>query len=123
MVGETARAGDALLRIGDLAALTVAAFIALAVTQLVPGAAPLPPDPVAVYWPPFVFSLLLWLASAWLHQVYEARSGSPWVELARVTSATALVGTVAAAAFFLAKYQVASRLTVVVYYAAAWMLL
>ena len=35
----------------------------------------------------------------------------------------ALVGTVAAAAFFLAKYQVASRVTVVVYYVAAWVLL
>ncbi len=123
MFRESARAGDALLRLGDLAALGIAAPIALAVTQLMPGAAPLPPHPFSVYGPPLIFSFFLWLGSAWLYQVYEARSRSPWAELGRVTRALALVGILAAAGFFLVKLQSASRMTVVAYYVIAWVLL
>jgi len=123
MFRESARAGDALLRLGDLAALGVAAPIALVMTQLVPGAAPLPPHPFSVYGPPLVFSFFLWMGSAWLYQVYEARARSPWSELGRVTRALALVGILAAAGFFLVKLQSASRMTVVAYYVIAWVLL
>src|SRR6266545_3333790 len=66
MFRESARAGDA-------------------VPRLVPGVAPLPADAFEVYWPPFAISLLLWMVSAWLYQVYEGRSRSPWFELGRVT--------------------------------------
>jgi exopolysaccharide biosynthesis polyprenyl glycosylphosphotransferase len=117
---ETARAGDALLRIGDVVAFTIAAPVAVAVTQFVPGASPLPSDPFAVYWPPFAISLLVWATSAWLYQVYQARARPPWVEISRVSYALGLVAILAAAGFFLAKAESVSRLAVGVYFALAW---
>ena len=123
MFRESARAGDAVLRLVDLAALAAAAPAALILSRLVPGVAPLPADAFEVYWPPFAISLLLWMVSAWLYQVYEGRSRSPWFELGRVTWALGLVALLAAAGFFLAKQQSASRLAVAAYYAVAWVLL
>jgi exopolysaccharide biosynthesis polyprenyl glycosylphosphotransferase len=117
------RAGDAALRLADLAAFTAAAPAALAVTQLVPGTAPAPADPFPLYWPPFAISVLLWMGSAWLYQVYEGRSRSLLSETWRVTHALALVATLAAAGFFLAKQHAASRATVVAYFVIVWGLL
>jgi exopolysaccharide biosynthesis polyprenyl glycosylphosphotransferase len=122
-VRENTRAGDALLRAGDIIALTFAAPAAIAVTQLVPGASPLPSDPVAVYGPPFAISLLLWATSAWFHQVYQARARPPWVELSRVTRALGLMAFLAGAGFFLVKARTVSRLAVGAYFVVAWVLL
>ncbi len=120
---ETARAGDALLRAADVTALTIAAPVALAVTQLVPGASPLPSDPAGVYGPPFMISLLLWATSAWLYQVYQARARPPLVEISRVSYSLGLVAVVAAAGFFLAKDHTVSRLAVALYFVLAWLFL
>jgi exopolysaccharide biosynthesis polyprenyl glycosylphosphotransferase len=120
---DTARAGDALLRIGDVVALTIAAPVAVAVTQLVPGASPLPSDPFALYWPPFAISLLLWATSAWLYQVYQARARPPLVEISRVSYALGLVAILAAAGFFFVKSEAVSRLAVGAYFVLAWVVL
>jgi exopolysaccharide biosynthesis polyprenyl glycosylphosphotransferase len=112
-----------LLRVGDIVALTIAVPVALGVTQLVPGASPLPEDPAAVYWSPFAISLLLWAACSWLYQVYQARARPPWVEISRVTHALGLVAILAAAGFFLVKDREVSRLAVGVYFVLAWGLL
>jgi exopolysaccharide biosynthesis polyprenyl glycosylphosphotransferase len=122
-VRETTRAGDALLRAGDIVALTIAAPVALGLTQLVPGASPPPWDPVTVYGPPLAISLLLWAASAWLYQVYQARARPPWVEISRVTRALGLVAILAPNGFFFVKAQAVSRLAVGVYFVLAWLLL
>ncbi len=123
MLGDRARAGDALLRLADLAGLCVAAPLALRAATLVPGASAPPADAFALYWPPFALSVLLWFASAWLLQVYEARTRSPWFELGRFSAALAIVATAAAAVLFLVKVERASRATVVAFFAISWLLL
>jgi exopolysaccharide biosynthesis polyprenyl glycosylphosphotransferase len=123
MFKDRTRAADALIRLADFGAFCAAAPLTAQVARLVPGASPLAGDALWLYWPPFVASVLAWYASAWLHEVYEARARSTWHELLRFTQALTVVGITVAAGLFLAHAQRASRLTILAFFTVAWALL
>jgi len=118
MARESARASDAFLRFADLLALTVAGPLALLAGSLLAGAARTPAE--ETWWPLVAVSLPLWMASAWLMQVYEARAGSPWHELWRVTRTVGLVAMLAAAGAFFTRQDEGYRLMLAAYYLLAW---
>jgi exopolysaccharide biosynthesis polyprenyl glycosylphosphotransferase len=123
MFKETARRGDALLRLADLVALSIAVPIIVLIHGLLPGGSAIVDASLASYAPTFLLTILLWIASAWLNQVYEARARSSILELGRVTHAIGLVALIVSAAAFFTGEPAASRMAVLAYFAIAWVLL
>lgn len=119
--GEISR--EAALRVFDLFALVIALPLAHAsyLRLLRVPASSLDTD---AYWPAIVLALLLWGASAWVHQLYEHPVGrTAPAEIARTIRAFATVALVLTALGFAAKQETLSRLVVGLYFAVALALL
>jgi exopolysaccharide biosynthesis polyprenyl glycosylphosphotransferase len=80
--------------------------------------------PIEFYWPVIAVSLLVWIATAWATQLYQAyRTQSLSAEAARLLRTVALVGLVVASSQFIWKTHDLSRLLFALYVATAFCLL
>ena len=113
MLKQQARLVATGLKLFDLAVLVAAFPVAYLLRDRLLGARYTGLFPISYYLPLLAISLLLWIAAAWLLQVYGAyRTRSLAKELFRLGGALALVAVVVAAGSFLAKAGELSRLFV-----------
>jgi exopolysaccharide biosynthesis polyprenyl glycosylphosphotransferase len=124
MIGHTPRSRDAGVRLADLAALAVALPVTyeLYVHVLRPGASWL--RPLDRYGLALVVVLLIWVAAAWLRQVYEAGPGTLATDMARMSKA--LVITAAASAtltYLFREHEAVPRSLVLGYFTLAYAML
>jgi exopolysaccharide biosynthesis polyprenyl glycosylphosphotransferase len=115
-----ARAGDAGIRVADLIALAVALPVAHQVHSAYAELGPI--APIDEFSPSLIVTLVLWIASAWLHSVYEGRPRAGASAVLRVARALSVVAIVQAAAVLLVDREY-PRALAVVYFAAAFLLL
>ncbi len=113
---------EAALRLFDLSALIVALPVAYAIRDAIMRT---PSVHSIGYSAPFLsVTLLLWLAAAWMFEVYGVyRTRSLGTELYRIGRALAVVALSASALGYLAKQQEVSRLSFGLYFALASVLL
>ena len=90
-MANSARAGDAWLRIADLTALSFAVPVAYRAYGRLHDV-PLPP--LEAFFRPMLLALGLWLVSAWFHRVYEQRPRAGVEALVRAARSLAVVGIV-----------------------------
>ncbi len=121
---HTSRAGDAAVRLLDLAALVLVLPVTyeLYVHFVHPDAFWMPG--LDQYWLPLIVLLLVWVASAWMYQVYELGPGTIATELARMSRALAATALAAGALTFLFReHEAIPRLLAVGYFGLAYLVL
>jgi exopolysaccharide biosynthesis polyprenyl glycosylphosphotransferase len=121
MIVGTSRAADTGLRVLDLAALVAALPVAHHAYSTVPSGGWAPS--VDALWAALAIELVLWVGSAWLHQMYEEPARSMGRELARLSRCFLVVATAMMALSFYAHMQHLSRLFTGLYFATAFLLL
>jgi exopolysaccharide biosynthesis polyprenyl glycosylphosphotransferase len=124
MLKQQARLVAAGLRLIDLAVLAAAFPIAYVIRDRLLGERFTYLYPISRYWPILATTLLLWIAAAWLTQLYGAyRTRTLGVEVGRMARTMLLVVLVVAAGGFIGKQHDISRLFVGIYFCLAFLLL
>jgi len=116
----TGVASDTLLQIADLAALAVSLPLAHALFGI--WRSDVASTPLAGYWPPLAYALVVWAASARMNGVYEERPRAGRAAVWRVTKSLGLLALVGGAVAFFAGVSVARSFTGF-FFATAWTLL
>jgi len=120
-MGSTSRAADTGLRVLDLAALVAALPLAQHAYRTLPLAGWAPT--VEAFGAALAIELVLWVGSAWLHQLYDEPARSLGRELARLARCFVVVATAMTALSFYMNAQDLSRLFATLYFATAFLLL
>jgi exopolysaccharide biosynthesis polyprenyl glycosylphosphotransferase len=121
MMDRSTRAADAGLRVLDLAALAAALPVAHEAFLSLPNAPWSPPH--ETFWAALVFEIVLWVGSAWLHQLYDQPGRTLGRELTRLFRCFAVVGLAMAALTFYGKVEGLSRLFTGLYFTIALLFL
>jgi exopolysaccharide biosynthesis polyprenyl glycosylphosphotransferase len=114
------RAGDAWFRVADLTALALALPVAYRLDARY--FAPEVLAPIERYWTSLVVTMVLWVASAWIHRVYDERPRAGTSALARICRALSTVALVDTAAVLILGREY-PRVLAVLYFATALVLL